>query len=88
MALSAIDVQIGNRVRQLREERGIDCGGLAERLGISEGLLHSYETGELRIRPPMLFDISLLLGVKLGAIFDWDEDDSLKSRSPESGKRH
>ncbi len=59
---------IGARLAQLRKERGITQGELAERLGVSQPMISDYERGELRLHGELILQISALLKVSADEI--------------------
>jgi transcriptional regulator with XRE-family HTH domain len=67
------DRHVERRVRQVRRERGIPQGELADRLGISHQMLQKYETGKNAIGASMLAAITAALSVPLRALYESDD---------------
>ena len=61
---------IGNLIRVARKERKLTTIELAERAGISRGLLQRIEKGDLKCEIGAVFEVATIVGVKL---FDADE---------------
>jgi transcriptional regulator with XRE-family HTH domain len=64
-APSQIDVHVGERIRQLRQQRGMSQPELAERLGIRYQQFQKYESGANRISAGRLYEIARIMGVGL-----------------------
>ncbi len=56
-------VQIGARLAELRKEKGITQGELAERLDVSQPMISDYERGELRLHGELIVELAKILGV-------------------------
>lgn len=63
-----------NRVRQLREGRGLSQGQLAEELHVSRQTVNAIETGRYLPSLPLAFAIARYFGRPLEEIFDDDKD--------------
>ena len=63
-------VQLGDRIRQIRESRKLDRNKLAERASISEDLLEQIENNEMIPSLSPLIKIARSLGVRLGTFLD------------------
>lgn len=61
---------LGKQIRIARKERKMTSQNLADRAGISRGLLQRIEKGNLGCRIGAVFEVAALVGVKL---FDADE---------------
>ena len=61
---------IGGLIREARHERKLTAQEVADRAGISRGLLHRVEKGDLKCEIGVVFELATLLGVQL---FDADE---------------
>ena len=61
---------LGKKIRIARKERKIAEKELAERAGISRGLLQRIERGNLKCQIGSVFEVATLVGIKL---FDADE---------------
>ena len=60
---------LGKQVRIARKERKMTARDLADRAGISRGLLRRIEKGDLGCRIGAVFEVATLVGIKL---FDAD----------------
>jgi transcriptional regulator with XRE-family HTH domain len=60
----------GKEIRIARKERKMTVRELAERAGISRGLLQRIERGNLKCQIGAVFEVATLVGIKL---FDADE---------------
>jgi transcriptional regulator with XRE-family HTH domain len=63
-----IDRHVGERLRAVRQSRGLSLTDLADRTGIDAERLRAFEAGE-RIRPEVLYAIARTLGVLVAAFF-------------------
>jgi transcriptional regulator with XRE-family HTH domain len=61
---------LGKQIRIARKERKITAQELADRAGISRGLLQRIEKGDLKCQIGAVFEVAALIGIKL---FDADE---------------
>lgn len=61
---------LGGLIRTARKERKLTAQELADRTGISRGLLQRIEKGDLRCEIGVVFEVATIVGVKL---FDTDE---------------
>lgn len=61
---------LGALIRAARKERQLTAQELAERAGISRGLLQRIEKGNLKCEIGAVFEVATIVGVKL---FDADE---------------
>lgn len=76
-------VQIGARLAELRKEKGITQGELAERLGVSQPMISDYERGELRLHGELIVELAKILGVsadELLGIKTGKKNGSIKNR--------
>jgi transcriptional regulator with XRE-family HTH domain len=64
-----IDVQVGERIRMLRAERGLTLEGLAERAAVSRAMLSRIERGESSPTAQLLGKVCAGLGITLAALF-------------------
>ncbi len=60
---------MANLIRSARKERKLSAQELAERAGISRGLVQRIEKGDMKCEIGVVFEVATLLGVKL---FDAD----------------
>jgi transcriptional regulator with XRE-family HTH domain len=63
------DAAIGERVRQIRNEKGISQTGLGRAIGITFQQVQKYESGTNRIESGRLARISAALGVPITVLF-------------------
>ena len=61
---------LGGLIRAARKERKLTAQELADRAGISRGLLQRIEKGDLKCEIGAIFEVATIVGVKL---FDADE---------------
>jgi len=61
---------LGKQIRIARKERKMTAQELADRAGISRGLLQRIEKGDLKCRIGAVFEVAVLVDIKL---FDADE---------------
>ena len=61
---------LGALIREARNERKLTAQELADRAGISRGLLQRIEKGNLKCEIGAVFEVATIVGVKL---FDTDE---------------
>ena len=65
-----INDRIAARVRQIRTERGLALGALAERCGVSRSMISLIERGESSATAVVLEKLATGLGVPLASLFD------------------
>ena len=65
-----INDRIAARVRQVRTERGLALGALAERSGVSRSMISLIERGESSATAVVLEKLATGLGVPLASLFD------------------
>jgi transcriptional regulator with XRE-family HTH domain len=61
---------LGGLIREARKERKLTAQEVANRAGISRGLLQRIEKGDLKCEIGAVFEVAVIVGVKL---FDADE---------------
>ena len=61
---------LGTLIREARHERKLTAQELADRAGISRGLLRRIEKGNLKCEIGAVFEVATIVGIKL---FDADE---------------
>ena len=67
---TAIDIHIGERIRQLRLDRDMTQAQLGERLGVSFGQVRKYEYGIDRIGAARLFAVAKVFRVPVTHFFE------------------
>jgi transcriptional regulator with XRE-family HTH domain len=70
MNVHPVDRHVGARFRQLRIERGLSQGAVAERVGLTFQQVQKYERGANRISASKLYEIAGVLGVPIAAFFE------------------
>ena len=60
--------EMGDRLREARQARGLSLRGLAERLGVSPSLISQVETGRAKPSVSTLYAIVTELGISLEAV--------------------
>ncbi len=65
-----VDVYVGSRVRRRRLLLGMSQANLGDALGLTFQQVQKYERGANRIGSSRLFDMSLILDVRIGYFFD------------------
>lgn len=63
VATEAGQEMLGERVAQLRKERGLTQVELAEALGVAQSIVSKYESGELRLHGELIIQLAELLDV-------------------------
>lgn len=68
-AVTDIDQQIGDRIRELRAQKGLTLDALAERADVSRAMLSRIERGESSPTAAVLGRLAAGLGVTLSSLF-------------------
>ena len=63
-------MDIGRRIRELREERGLSQDELARRLGVHPQSLWRYEHGERNLSASKIKEVATALNVEPGELFE------------------
>ena len=63
--------RVGPRLRAARERRGLTLTAAAKQAGVTKGFLSLAERGRTRVSVPTLLRVCEVLGVPLGALFDY-----------------
>lgn len=69
-----IELAIGLRLKELREEKGLSQRDVGERLGCSHASIHCWKTGKRSILAKNLSDYCDILGVTLSEFFEGIEE--------------
>ena len=69
---------LGGLIREARKERKLTAQEVADRAGISRGLLQRIEKGDLKCEVGAIFEVATIVGVQL---FDADESTLTKHLS-------
>lgn len=65
-----IDLLVGERIREIRQTKGISQEALAAKIGITYQQLQKYEKAENRISASRLFDLAYALKTPISSFFD------------------
>ena len=70
-----MSIDVGSRIKRIREEKGISVIELAEKLGVSRATIYRYENNEI-IKFPIgiVIPIAEALHVSPGYLLGWTED--------------
>ena len=68
---------LGALIREARNERKLTAQELAERAGISRGMLQRIENGNLKCEIGAVFEVAAIVGVKL---FEADDGDGVLTK--------
>ena len=74
---------LGGLIREARKERKLTAQEVADRAGISRGLLQRLEKGDLKCEIGVVFEVATIVGVQL---FDADESALARYLSQTRGK--
>lgn len=69
MAKDPLDVQLGARLQELREKRGLSMSAVGREIKTTYQQVRKYETGENRISAATLYRLAQLLDVDVGDFF-------------------
>ena len=67
-------MDVKNRIRVLRAERGLSQGDLARQLAVSRQTVNAIETGRCDPGLPLAFRIARLFGRSIESVFEPEED--------------
>jgi transcriptional regulator with XRE-family HTH domain len=70
-----VDIEVGNRIRLHRLQRGLSQTVLADHLGVTFQQVQKYERGVNRVGAGRLTKIAQVLGVPVGALFGVKDSD-------------
>jgi transcriptional regulator with XRE-family HTH domain len=65
-------VAVPNRLRELREERGLTRREIAIRLDVAESTVERWETAKRRIPDERKLELAEMLGVSPAELMGWD----------------
>lgn len=75
---------VGQRIKELRESKGISVIELANALNVSRATIYRYESNEIEKLPIIILEpIAKVLNVSPAYLMGWEEDSSLGNNSPE-----
>ena len=78
-----LDVMIGERIRELRLERGLSQNELGTRIGTSVHDVEVFETGDRRVGAARLMHIAKALRVDVGVLFGRSDAPEETAGSPD-----
>jgi HTH-type transcriptional regulator, cell division transcriptional repressor len=65
----------GERLKQIREEKGFTLAHLGTLIGVSEATIQRYESGEIKNpKHERIVALAAALGVKEGTLMGWETD--------------
>ena len=79
-----VDVEVGQRIRVLRNDAGISQTALAEELGVTFQQVQKYEKGVNRVGAGRLTKIAGVLNVPVSKLLGLDEESIATSRGHEN----
>ena len=68
-------MNLKNRVRQLREERGLTQKQLGEKVNVSRQAINAVETGKFDPSLRLAYDIAQLFDMSIEEVFDFKESE-------------
>lgn len=68
-------MDLKNRVRQLREERGLTQKQLGEKVNVSRQAINAVETGKFDPSLWLAYDIAQLFDMSIEEVFDFKESE-------------
>mgnify|MGYP000563880622 FL=1 len=68
-------MNLKNRVRQLREERGLTQKQLGEKVNVSRQAINAVETGKFDPSLWLAYDIAQLFDMSIEKVFDFKESE-------------
>src|SRR5262245_63801620 len=85
-SLDNIDVEVGQRIRVLRQKAKLTQTALAEQVGVAFQQVQKYENGRNRVSAGRLVRIADVLGVPVSRLLSTDEDGGVTESGPRGGK--
>lgn len=74
--VAPVEVQIGRRLRELRETRGVTQAEVAEALGVNQSRISEYEQGGLRLHGAAIVALARTLRVSADELLGLEKADS------------
>ncbi|MDX1874174.1 XRE family transcriptional regulator [Mycolicibacterium sp. 120266] len=71
--------RLGPKLRAVRQERGLTLDALASEAELTKGFLSLVERGQTAVSVPNLLRICAILGVSVGALFDFPDSAMVRS---------
>ncbi len=81
-------VFVGEKIRQLRKDRGLTQAVLAQRIGVQQSDLCRMENGEYKVALDTLFRILAVFGIGIGEFFRDDADEASPVRQEQDLLHH
>ncbi|QWK23093.1 hypothetical protein CSW25_07120 [Thermus scotoductus] len=78
---------LGDRLRALRESRGLSQGALAQKVGVSQGMISHIERGRRRPSLPTLMRLIQALEAPQREVLQWFSEEFLPWLSKEDVRR-
>lgn len=76
-------MDVGKKIRELREKRGLEQLELADKINISQSKMNKIETGyQKRLEPEILKDIAKILGVTTDYLLDFTDEPTILINEP------
>jgi transcriptional regulator with XRE-family HTH domain len=82
----AVDIQVGQRIRVLRQEIRMSQTQLAEHLGVTFQQVQKYEKGMNRVGAGRLTKVADVLGVSVTRLLGQDEDKDVTRLGPNGSR--
>lgn len=74
-------MELKNIIKSEREKRNMTMKELADKVGVSEGTISRWESGEIaNMRRDKILSLSLTLDIPLGTIMGWEQDEKHKTK--------
>lgn len=67
-------IDIGKRIKTLREEKGLTLFEVSEIIGVHKGTVQRYEIGEIDIKRNTAIELGRIFGVSPAYIMGWTDD--------------
>lgn len=71
MELNAVDVAIGQRIKQLREAKNLSVDNVCERMRVTPQTVAAWENGKLHLQPSEFYRLAANLHVPISSFFEW-----------------
>ena len=66
--------EIGFRLKQIRQGRGVSQEKLAGALGIAKQTIQKYESGEIRMSPEVIYQCARFFNISVGFLYGEDHN--------------
>jgi transcriptional regulator with XRE-family HTH domain len=81
-----VEIQIGQKIRELRARRGLTQDALGKMLGVSFQQIQKYESGSNRISPGRLWLLCQRLEVPIASMFEGVTERMVTSKAKRGAK--